>query len=120
MILNTLFLIKEFLPFSFGFSDQFQINNVYNWMDFFILIGIYIFLLIDRINYNDWIDDLHFFMILILGIRTILELKIFDPFRHLAGMILRVYIDIIPFIIFLILYMLIYATLQLLNFKIYE
>lgn len=120
MIFALLNIIKELLPFSYNYKLYFQNNSLYNYLDAILYVGIFILLICDMSSENEIIQQFHFFWFMFLCLRTILEFRIFGPFRHLASMMIRTYIDIIPFTVFLVCYMIVYALLQFLNFLIYE
>lgn len=59
--------------------------------------------------------NFHFFGILFICFRFLLELRIFERFRHLSAMIIKVYFDIITFLTFFIGYLFIYGFLDTSN-----
>ena len=57
------------------------------------------------------------FTVFILNIRAFIELRVFNPLRHLIAMIISVYYDIRAFLIVFLAYIYIYAAnLQSLDF----
>lgn len=78
-----------------------------------VTIGILILVLVDLIfDHHRYIMNFHFFGILFLGTRLIIEFRIIGRVRHLVAMIIRVYFDILTFLAFFIGYMFLYAFLE--------
>lgn len=59
--------------------------------------------------------NFHFFGIFIISFRFLLEFRIFERFRHLTAMIVKVYYDIFTFLTFFLGYLFIYGFLNTAN-----
>lgn len=117
---DVLFIIKELIPYSIQSSILTAYPSSLNQIDIILMFGIIVLICVDYFSRWEYILRFHFVWVLMLSIRVLLELRLFTPFRHFSKMILRVYVDILPFMVYLISYFFIYALLKLLNQLQYE
>lgn len=119
-IQDVFFIIKELIPYKGNPLAHFSQGSFFNMIDALLMYGILILICVDYFAEWEYILRFHFVYIMLLSFRALLELRLFSPFRHFSKMILTVYIDILPFMVYLIAYFFIYALLKLINQLQYE
>lgn len=77
-IFNSILFFTESLSFIYDPKSYFSTESIFNWLDVFITIGLMNLVIMDWVYENDsFFMNFHFFGILFICFRFLLELRIF-------------------------------------------
>lgn len=118
--INSILLFFQLLKFLHSPKSTFKKNIYFTIFDLLRSIFIYIVIFATLINGDsETLTNLKVFLLITITPRAILEWRIFQRYRYILKMVIRIYYDIFPFLTLFLFYLINYATMRTLSISIY-
>lgn len=106
VFLNTLILLWEVKGM---FTIQKYFSYFYNYIDILVILGIYFIVFVNIAEETKTLAIFNFFFTLVINIRSLTYFRVIDSLRYLIEMIIKIYVDIIAFLVIITLFVFIYT-----------